>query len=181
MDLRILNDLNVYTPAPKPSRQQGQSDSTVSRSGATSDPVTLSPLPANTNLRPSLQTRLISEHREEIDNGIRLIKTFEQADGRTFTRAEEMVLTQNGARRAVIQQNPSGGITRYEEILDREDGGTFRRTQRFQDEAGDIATQISSGYQVKDPFILTGSGYPASASSSAPFQPMRGTQLDLQA
>src|SRR5690606_11441912 len=100
-------------------------------------------------------------------------------DGRSFTRIEEIGLTPKGARRTVIQQNPSGGITRYEEVLDREGSGTFRRTQRFRNESGEVAAQITPNYQVKDPFVLTGGVLPNSFESAHSFAPLRGTQLDL--
>lgn len=125
-------------------------------------------------------TQLQSETQEELEGGgVRKTQVFAREDGRTFTRVEDFTLTERGSRRTVYQQNPSGSITQYEEVLDREASGTFRRTQRFQDEAGEISTNITSGYQVTDSFILTGEGTPRTAPS--PFQPTRGTQLDLQA
>lgn len=127
-------------------------------------------------------TRLMSENRLDLaDGAYRLTRTYEREDGRSFTRIEDFAFTERGTRRNVIQQNPSGNITEYEEVLDREDGGTFRRTQRFRDESGETATQITTRYNVTDPFILTG-GYAAPAPSGTnPFAPLRGTQLDLQA
>lgn len=127
-------------------------------------------------------TRLVSENRQELaDGAYRLTKTYEREDGRSFTRIEDFAFTERGTRRNVIQQNPSGNITEYEEVLDREGSGTFRRTQRFRDESGESTTQITTGYSVTDPFILTG-GYAAPAPSGPnPFAPLRGTQLDLRA
>lgn len=125
-------------------------------------------------------TKLQSETQEDLkDGGTRRTQVFEREDGRTFTRVEDFALTERGARRTVYQQNPSGSLTQYEEVLDRQPSGNFRRTQRFQDETGEIATQITSDYKVTDSFILTGEGVPRFNSSL--FQPMRGTQLDLQA
>lgn len=125
-------------------------------------------------------TQLTSETQQELENGsIRRTQVFEREDGRSFTRVEDFTLTERGAKRTVYQQNPSGSITQYEEVLDREPSGNFRRTQRFRDETGEIATQITSGYQVTDSFVLTGEGAPRTTPS--PFQPTRGTQLDLQA
>ena len=143
-------------------------------------------LPATTEPAKTFEgsgTKLASETQEELQGGgIRRTQVFEREDGRTFTRVEDFSLTERGARRTVYQQNPSGTITQYEEVLDREAGGNFRRTQRFQDASGETSTQITSGYKVTDPFILTGGGVPASGSSaSSPFAPMRGTQLDLSA
>lgn len=126
-------------------------------------------------------TRLVNEAREDIAEGFRKTSTFERTDGRQFTRVEEFTLTQQGARRSVIQQNPSGSITRYEEILDREGSGNFRRTQRFQDEGGDVATQITPDFKVTDPFVLTRGASAASNAMLSPFASYRGTQLDLRA
>lgn len=137
------------------------------------------PLPANGN--KARITRLTAENREATDSGYRRTQSFEQADGRGFTRVEDVSITAGGARRAVIQQNPSGGITRYEEVLDREPSGNFRRTQRFQDESGQSTTQITPNFTVTDSFILTGGNGAPSFAAAEPFMPMRGTQLDLSA
>lgn len=127
-------------------------------------------------------TRVIAETHEDLGDGaFRRSRTFEQEDGRNFTRIEEFTFTDRGARRTVIQQNPSGNITRYEEVLDREGGGTFRRTQRFQDEAGETSVQITPDYKVTDPFILTGGQSSASFDVYSHFTSSRGTQLDLSA
>lgn len=127
-------------------------------------------------------TRLVAETREGLpEGGYRRILTFEQDDGRTLTKIEQFTVTERGARREVFQQNPSGSVTRYEEILDREPGGTFRKTQRFQDETGDISTVITPGTRVLDPFILTGGNGTLSFSAPSPFDPLRGTRLDLRA
>lgn len=131
----------------------------------------------------STGTRLLNETREDLLNGAyRLTRTFEKDDGRKFTKVEEFTFTDQGSRKTVVQQNPSGSISVYEEILDREDGGNFRRTQRFQDGSGDVATTITQDYTVTDPFILTGGeSTPTSYTPSSPFEPIRGTQLDLRA
>ncbi len=126
-------------------------------------------------------TRLVSESRQELENGYRLTKTFEREDGRAFTRVEDFAFTERGARRTVYQQNPSGNITEYEEVLDREGGGTFRRTQRFRDESGESLTQVTPNYTVTDPFILTGGAAPSDPLQATPFGARRGTQLDLSA
>lgn len=126
-------------------------------------------------------TRLINEQKEETATGQRRTLTFEQSDGRRFTKMEDISLTAAGMRRSVIQQNPSGGITRYDEALEREPSGTFRRTQRFQDAAGETSTIITPNYQVTDPFVLTGGNAPSPTYASSPFEPMRGTQLDMKA
>jgi len=135
--------------------------------------------PANVNAPQG--TQLVGESQDDLDGGgYRRTRVYAREDGRTFTKIEEFALTDRGARKTVIQQNPSGSITRYEEILDRESTGSFRRTQRFQDETGEIATQITPGYQVRDLFILTG-GNAAPAFTPTFFEPSRGTQLDLRA
>ncbi len=127
-------------------------------------------------------TNLASETSEELDGGgLRRTQVFAREDGRNFTRIEEFFLTERGARRTVIQQNPSGTVTRYEEVLDREGSGNFRRTQRFQDESGETSVQITPDYKVRDPFILTGGQGFASFDATSPFSTSRGTQLDLSA
>lgn len=125
--------------------------------------------------------RIVAENREDLEDGrTRITRTYEREDGRSLTKIEEFALTERGARKTVVQQNPSGSITRYEEILDREESGTFRRTQRFQDGNGDVATNITTNYQVTDAFVLTG-GQSYAGSETLPFAPTRGTQLDLRA
>lgn len=127
--------------------------------------------------------RLLSETREDLLNGgYRLTRNFEKEDGRKFTKVEEFAFTDRGSRKTVVQQNPSGSISVYEELLDRQDNGNFRRTQRFQDGNGDVATTITPDYTVTDPFILTGGqSEPASFTPYSPFEHTRGTQLDLRA
>ena len=159
----------AYNPAQVP-QQDGDSDL----------PAIVPRIPSNTNTPQG--TRLLSEDRADLGSGAyRLTRTFEREDGRQFTKIEEFALTSRGAKKSVIQQNPSGSITRYEEILDREAGGNFRRTQRFQDANGDIATNITSNYQVSDPFVLTGGASLPAYDAPSPFNPSRGTQLDLSA
>ncbi len=139
-------------------------------------------LPATPGHHRPQGTHLVAEAREDLDGGsYRVTRTFEREDGRTFTKLEEFAFTERGTRKTVTQQNPSGSITHYEEILDRQDSGNFRRTQRFQDANGDVSTQITADYKVTDAFILT-HGAPLSAPLAPdPFQPSRGTQLDLHA
>ncbi len=141
-------------------------------------------LPVVTNSSKSFNasgTQLVNEQRQELgDGGFRRTQIFERDDGRQFTRIEDFAFTERGTRRSVVQQNPSGGITRYEEVLDREGSGNFRRTQRFQDEGGEVATQITGDYRVTDPFILTG-GTATQTAPLAAFSSSRGSQLDLVA
>ncbi len=137
-------------------------------------------LPALINA-PTTGTKIISQTFEQIEpNKFRKTQIFEQGDGRTFSKLEEIVFLQNSTRKSVVQQNPSGSISQYEEILDKKSDGTYRRTQIFQDGTGDISTQITPSYKPQDPFILTGgqSGFLATPQT---FQTLRGTQLDLSA
>lgn len=145
-------------------------------------PVISDRLPANLNARQT-GTQLVDESREDLaEGGFRRTRRYENEDGRSFTRVEEFTLTDRGSQRSVIQQNPSGSITRYEEVLDRQDNGAFRRTQRFQDETGAVAAQITPDYPVTDPFILTrGQSAQTYGTPSSPFANPRGTQLDLRA
>ncbi len=102
------------------------------------------------------QTRLVSETIETRPQGFRKTQTFERADGRTFTRIEDLAVTDKGARRSLLQQNVSGTITRLEDILERQDTGTFRRTQIFTDEGGETQVTIDPNVISLDPFILSG-------------------------
>ena len=177
-------DLSVTTNFPDFSAlRQARNARAYAVDTSTAQKETTNNLPAMPHTPSSVNnagTRLVIETREELADGFRRTSTYERPDGRKFTRMEEVAITHQGARRSVIQQNPSGSVTRYEEILDREDTGNFRRTQHFQDEAGDIATQITNGFKVTDPFILTGGAAP-SGILYTPFASPRGTQLDLTA
>jgi hypothetical protein len=150
-----------YTPA-----------SSVLQGNDASLPAVIDHDPSNTN---TPGTRLVDETRADLGDGAyRLTRTFQREDGRSFTKIEEFALTQRGSRKTVIQQNPSGSITRYEEVLDRESTGNFRRTQRFEDATGEVSTSITTGYKVSDLFVLSGG-----ASAYDELSPSRGTQLDL--
>jgi hypothetical protein len=174
MDLRVSYGLNDTLIAQRSARAVPIPNQTqTSPSQASSTQLVNIPTVVKTG------TKLIKESQEPLENGLRRTQTFERTDGRSFTRIEELTLTERGARRTVIQQNPSGSLTRYEEILDRQDSGTFRRTQLFQEASGEIATQITSDYKVTDPFVLSGGSGPI-FSSPSPFHTSRGTQLDLQ-
>ncbi len=178
MDISVNNSLTDSLSA---LRQARSARAYAFQPAATQKPEENLPTRVPANIDAPSGTRLINESREQVgDTGYRLTRTFEREDGRTFTKVEEFALTQRGARRTVVQQNPSGSITRYEEVLDRETGGNFRRTQRFQDGNGDVATNITGDYKVTDPFILTGGNAPT-AHNPALFDPARGTQLDLRA
>lgn len=188
MDLRITHGFLSPLPGSKSGKPQESGDSansTAAKQAQTGFSGPTSPIETHISpvqpIKQAAQTRLLTQTQEDTENGQRRTQVFEKADGRQFTRVEEIGLTQSGARRTVIQQNPSGSITRYEEVLDKEPAGTFRRTQRFQNEAGEIAAQITQGYAVRDPFILTGGSAAFKTDSAMPFAPTRGTQLDLRA
>lgn len=171
--LAALRQARTATRSPYGLSQPQQSDDT-------SLPAPLSRTPSNTNTPQG--TRLLNESRADLGDGAyRLTRTFEREDGRQFTKIEEFALTARGARKTVVQQNPSGSITRYEEVLDREAGGNFRRTQRFEDANGEVSTNITTNYQVSDPFVLTGGTSLPAYNAPSPFNPSRGTQLDLSA
>ena len=161
---RRLQVARAFAPAPQ------------AKIAESSTQTALSVIPEDTKAKG---TKVVAEKNEAIEGGSRRTRTFEQENGRQFTRIEELVSTARGSKKTVVQQNPSGSITRYEEVLDREEGGTFRRTQRFQDETGEQVTQITHGYAVKDPFVLTGGVAPSSFNTPTPFDSSRGTQLDL--
>jgi hypothetical protein len=122
---------------------------------------------------------LISETIETRPQGFRKTQTFERPDGRTFTRIEDLAVTDKGARRSLVQQNVSGTITRLEDILERQDAGTFRRTQIFTDETGETQVNIDPNVISLDPFIL--SGGTTSRPDGRTDRPYRGSQLDLTA
>ncbi len=126
-------------------------------------------------------TRLLADRIETTNQGIRKTQTFETADGRSFTRIEDIVVTDKGARRTVIQQNVSGSITRLEDILERQDNGSFRRTQRFTDESGETLVTIQNEFISTNPFILSGGKVAETSSLKLTPLPLRGTQLDLTA
>jgi len=132
-------------------------------------------------LRGSSVTRVIEEQQQELETGFKRTRIFEQPDGRRFIKVESLTLTPSGAERLILQQNPSGSISRYEDILDRQTDGNFRRTQRFDDGAGQVQTQITPDVRITDPFVLFGDSSLRADISPSPFAPIRGTQLDLVA
>lgn len=176
---QALSVPSARTPAPasaQPDTPEYQPSEVVSISR---DLVVSSSAPQNAG---AAQTRLLREVTEEIDRGFRRTQTFERADGRTFTRVEEFTASDRNARRTVIQQNASGNTTRRDEVYERQGDGSFRRTQRFTDEAGESTTQIDTRYVSHDPFILSGGTAPGPGFGAAQAaQSLRGSQLDLQA
>lgn len=124
-------------------------------------------------------SKLINEEIEKLENGFRRTQTFETANGSKFTRIEEQTNSENRSKRLVIQQNESGSTTVIENILDRQDDGTFRQTQRFTDAAGETSTNIE--FNVSNPNSSQIFGLPPSPSERPPnpFDPSRGTQLNI--
>lgn len=124
-------------------------------------------------------SRLVSETIENIENGFRRIQEFETSKGRKFTRIQEITNTPNRSKRIVIQQNESGNTTILEHILDRQDNGTFRQTQRFTNEVGETDTNIQFNVISDDAKILLGLPPNPEDRKSNPFNSVRGTQYNI--
>ncbi|GEM_PF-3551317 len=126
-------------------------------------------------------TRLVRESYEDTpQGGYRRTQIYEKPDGRQFGKFEEVSFTENGMTKTIIRQNPSGSFARYEDILERQKSGSFQRTQRFTDESGDVAQNISENYTPADPFLLS-FGTVRAHSPALAQHGFRGTQLDLMA
>lgn len=124
-------------------------------------------------------TRAVMDKFEPLENnGYRRTRVFEQENGRRFSKIEETMFFQSSIRKTVIQQNPSGSITQYEEILDRKSNGAFQRTQRFLDATGESSTLISPDFVSNDAFVLS-NGRIGFSNESNSFLNVKGTQLDL--
>lgn len=137
---------------------------------------------SNQNGFGSKQTRLSSEKIDHLENGFRRTQKFESANGRQFTRVEEFTTSNDRSKRIILQQNDSGSTTMLENVLDRQDDGTFRLTQRYTDENGDTKTNIQ--FNVTPPsrdIILGRVPDPTRPANDEPFQPSRGTQFDVSA
>ena len=118
-----------------------------------------------------------------IDNGFRRTDNFTTADGKSFTRIEEVTSTPNRTKRIVIQQNETGSTTQAENIIDRQEDGSFRLTQRFTNEIGETKTNIEFNYTPQNADIILGR-LPESTGNNRtpnPFETLRGTQIDLRA
>lgn len=185
-------DIRGYTTSgyaktlpPLPASRQGGSSLAVGTSAPSSANEDLATLSRNLVVRDAVakasagQTQLIAETVDPIEKGFRKTQTFERQDGRTFTRIEDITVTDRGARRSVLQQNVSGSTTRLEDILERQEDGTFKRTQIFTDEAGETDVHIETGYVSQNPFILSGGRTPPAPNAPPPAGSQRGTQLDL--
>ena len=128
----------------------------------------------------SKQPRLVSESLEKIENGFRRTQEFQTKDGRSFSKIEEFTTTADRSRRTVIQQNSSGSTTVLEDVLDRQDDGSFRLTRRFTDETGQTSTDVQFNIAPLDADILLGREPEIDKAKEKPFQPLRGTELDLK-
>lgn len=128
----------------------------------------------------SKQPRLVSESLEKIENGFRRTQEFQTKDGRSFNKVEEFTTTADRSRRTVIQQNSSGSTTVLEDVLDRQDDGTFRLTRRFTDETGQTSTDVQFNIAPLDADILLGREPEIDKAKEKPFQSLRGTELDLK-
>lgn len=161
--------------ATKPEASQKKPDV---RSGAQIDVVNVSPNtppPKNNNA-----SKLVSETTQDIENGFRRIQEFETPKGSKFTRVEEVTTEEDRSRRIVIQQNESGSTTILENVLDRQDDGTFRQTQRFTNEAGETDTNIEFNIGATRGNEAFSSAPDADSKPRSPFEPLRGTQYDVQ-
>lgn len=133
------------------------------------------------NLLEQKRTRLTSEETDQLENGFRRIQTFESADGRQFTRIEEFTTSTDRSKRIVLQQNDSGSTSILENIIDRQEDGTFRSTQRFTDSTGETKTNIEFNVTPTNRDIILGRAPDPTQSNDKSFQLTRGTQLDISA
>ena len=125
-------------------------------------------------------SKLISENIEKIDNGFRRVQEFETAKGQKFTRIEEVTTTAEQSKRLVVQQNESGSISISENILDRQDNGSFRKTERFTNEIGETDTNIEFNVASDNASQLLGLPPSPTDKPRQPFEPLRGTQYDVR-
>jgi len=148
MDTRL--NINLLNNTPLLKRSSGQQPANAgsnvapnrqARSTENVDVVSLSQ--SGQSQSPLRSTRLVSEEVTNLENGFRRTQNFEQADGRSFTRVEEVTSNTDRTRRVSVQQNSSGTTSRSEEILDRQDDGSFRLTQLFVNEIGEESTNIT--------------------------------------
>ncbi len=126
------------------------------------------------------QTRLTAETIEPLENGFRRSQEFGNANGRKFIRTEEFITQDDRSTRTVIQQNASGAVTVVENVIDRQDDGSFRLTERYTDEAGTTKTNITNNITPNNEDIILGRP-PTPEQNENPFRPARGTQFDVTA
>ena len=135
--------------------------------------------PNNSNFNQ--RTALVSERTEELDNGFRRLQEFENAEGRPFTRIEEVINDGDRSRRTVVQQFENGSTTLLENIIDRQEDGSFRVTQRFIDETGEAQTNIRYNETPNNIDFILGRTPQPQAENDNPFQTLRGIQIDVSA
>lgn len=127
----------------------------------------------------SKASKLLNEEIEKLENGFRRTQIFETANGNKFTRIEEQTTTDDRSKRLVIQQNESGSTTVLENILDRQEDGSFRQTQRFTDATGETSTNIEFNVSGQNSAQLFGLPPSPTEKPAQPFAPIRGTQYDV--
>lgn len=182
----LLNNLLL----PENQKQAGQQNQIEnpkkSRNTHRGDIVTLSgqkPTPNRQDQNNALlqkSSRLLNETIEKNENGFRRTQEFAGADGRKFARIEEVTSSANRTRRIVVQQNTSGNTTILEDVLDRQEDGTFRLTRRYTNEAGETKTNIEFNVTPDSKDIILGRA-PDPQQENRSFEPSRGTQFDASA
>lgn len=124
------------------------------------------------------QTRLLQETITREERGFQRFQEFQRGDGSRFSRTEEFSATDNRLTRRVIQQNPSGLSTIFEDIFQQNGNNEFQRIQRFTDESGQTSVNISEeAFQlgaIREQFENF------SDNQQSRFQP-RGTRVDFSA
>ncbi len=163
---------NIQKPAPQGNSLRPESNARGK------DIIQLSGKEKNSAFQPK-HPHLLSESTEKIENGFRRIQTFANKKGQEFTRTEEFTTTTDRTKRIVIQQNSSGSTTILENILDRQNDGSFRLTQRFTDEIGATKTNIEFDIKPNNADILLGRAPIATKQDDNPFRPSRGTEFDI--
>jgi len=145
------------------------------------DIVSLSQPKLNNEAGTQKSFTLSSETTDDIENGFRREQEFSKGN-KKFIRIEEVTTTPDRSKKVVIQQNESGSTTVLENILDRQDDGTFRLTQQYTNEVGETQTNIELNFNPQDANILLGRAPSSSSapSTNQPFQQTRGTEVDLR-
>ncbi len=146
------------------------------------DIVSLSQPKLNNEAGTQKSFTLSSETTDDIENGFRREQEFSKGN-KKFIRIEEVTTTPDRSKKVVIQQNESGSTTVLENILDRQDDGTFRLTQQYTNEVGETQTNIELNFNPQDANILLGrtpSSSSSTTSTNNPFQQTRGTEVDLR-
>ena len=116
----------------------------------------------------------------ELENGFRRTQKFQTAEGKEFTRIEEITTTPERSKRVVIQQLESGSTTALEDIIDRQKDGSFRLIQRFTDETGETQTNVKLNFNPENADIILGRAPNAQTENSGRLL-QRGSQIDLTA